>query len=606
MIRTVSSSLPSFKTITFSPGLNIVLADVAETSTDRHTRNSAGKTSLVEVIHFVLGSDVPKGSLFKHEALIQHGFSIEVRLGERWVIGTRKGAEDDVVELSSADARALGLPVPVSLFEDEQSTTPISIETWKAILGAHWFDLPVEREATEFAGKGAPSFRQLIGYFARRRKLGGLDTIERNTKDQHPGSWQVSLSYLLGLNWHIARQFQEMRDRKKIISALGKAIKDGELGDIFGTTAQIRPELARLEGRIAALRSQIDNFVVHESYREFAHQAAALKDRLTEITFALAEADSAIEYLGKSLRQEAPPAYTEIERLYEAAGVELPDVALRRFEDVKAFQASVAANRRQYLQEQIEEVRTRRENLANGLEVQGTKRSDILRVLAGKGAFEDLTRLQEELGEWVARAEMLRSKLKHAAVLESNRAQLKAEGAELELKLQQNFADSEEVIKRATVLVDQAISELYDDRTGNLIIAASRSGPQFRIDIQGGGNKGGIDMMKIFCFDTALLRIAAERFASGPRILIHDSHLFDGVDSRQVSQALAYGSSVANAVDGQYIVALNSDEFRSAEVLSERSLTPFVNDVKLTDDETGGLFGFRFDLEVQGAPPNHK
>jgi len=72
MIRTISSSLPSFKTITFGAGLNIVLADVAETSTDRHTRNSAGKTSLVEIIHFVLGSDAAKSSLFKHDALIEH------------------------------------------------------------------------------------------------------------------------------------------------------------------------------------------------------------------------------------------------------------------------------------------------------------------------------------------------------------------------------------------------------------------------------------------------------------------------------------------------------------------------------------------------------
>jgi len=93
------------------------------------------------------------------------------------------------------------------------------------------------------------------------------------------------------------------------------------------------------------------------------------------------------------------------------------------------------------------------------------------------------------------------------------------------------------------------------------------------------------------------IKPAAGQFVTGPRLLIHDSHLFDGVDSRQVSQALAYGNFVANDVDGQYIVALNSDEFKNAEMLSDVSLAPFVNAVKLADDETGGLFGFRFDLE---------
>ena len=78
-----------------------------------------------------------------------------------------------------------------------------------------------------------------------------------------------------------------------------------------------------------------------------------LKERARQIALALAEADAAVDYLNKSLGQEAAPAYSDIERLYEPDGVELPDVALRRFEDVEAFQSSVTANRRQYLEEQI-------------------------------------------------------------------------------------------------------------------------------------------------------------------------------------------------------------------------------------------------------------
>jgi len=598
MIRTVSSSLPTFKTLTFTPGLNLLLADVAKTSTDRHTRNSAGKTSLVEIIHFLLGSEATKASLFKHDALWKHSFSVEFLLGGRWVRATRSGSQDDIVTLSAADAEALGLPIPLSLFAlDKDDGVPVSLDTWKTILGTHWFKLPEDRIDTEFDGKGAPSFRPLAGYFARRRKIGGLDTIEKNSRDQQPGSWQVAISYLLGLDWNIAREFQDTRDRKRVLEVLSKAVKSGELGQILGTTAEIRPELARVEDRIGIVRSQVDAFQVHDSYRELADRASALKDRVSEITFALAEADAAVEYMAKSLHQEAPPAYADVERLYAAAGIELPAVALRRFDDVKAFQASVAANRRHYLKEQIDEVTNRRNDLARELETAATERTSVLQLLDGRGAFEDLIRLREKLGEFVGRAATLRSKLQHAAVLESNKTQLKAEAAALELKLQQSYETSENAIKRATVLVDHAISTLYDDRTGNLLVEASRTGPKFRIDIQGGGNKGGIDMMKLFCFDTALLRISYDRFAPGPRTLVHDSHLFDGVDSRQVARALTYGHAIADEIAGQYIVALNSDEFEKANAVSETTLTRFVNQVRLTDDEAGGLFGFRFDLE---------
>ena len=598
MIRTVTSSLPSFKTIMFTSGLNILLADVAASSTDRHTRNSAGKTSLVEIIHFLLGSDAGKSSLFKHDALFKHSFSVEFLLGGRWVSASRSGSREDVVTVSAADAAAIGIPIPVSLFGPEEGDQiDIAVDTWKKILGAAWFGLPLETDGTQFDAKGAPTFRAMIGYFARRRKSGGLDTIEKTSSDQQPGSWQVTLSYLLGLNWHVARSFQDLRDRKRTVEALSKAVKGGELGQIFGTTAEIRPELARAEERIAILRARAESFEVHDSYRELADRAAWLKDRAGEITFALAEAQAAADYLTKSLQQESPPAYADVERLYAAAGIELPDVALRRFDDVKAFQASVASNRRQYLQEQVTDLADRQRDLAKELESVAGERTTLLQTLDGKGAFEDLLRLREELGEQVSRVETLRSKLQHAALLDNNRAEMKAEAADLELRLQKSFEEAEEAIKRATVLVDHAITALYDDRTGNLIIEASRSGPRFRIDIQGGGNKGGIDMMKLFCFDATMLQIASERFTPGPQVLIHDSHLFDGVDSRQVARALNYGRVVVGDVGAQYIVALNSDEFDQANSSSSLDLTQFLNPVRLADDEDGGLFGFRFDLE---------
>lgn len=104
-------------------------------------------------------------------------------------------------------------------------------------------------------------------------------------------------------------------------------------------------------------------------------------------------------------------------------------------------------------------------------------------------------------------------------------------------------------------------------------------------------------MMKLFCFDTALLRISFDLFSPGPRMLIHDSHLFDGVDSRQVARAFSYGKKIAEEISGQYIVTLNSDEFERANTESKIPLNDFVNPVRLADDEAGGLFGIRFNME---------
>lgn len=58
-------------------GLNFVLADVTAKSTEKQTRNSAGKTSIVEIIHgaggdlFMTFDDCEKVGAFSSEAKLQ-------------------------------------------------------------------------------------------------------------------------------------------------------------------------------------------------------------------------------------------------------------------------------------------------------------------------------------------------------------------------------------------------------------------------------------------------------------------------------------------------------------------------------------------------------
>jgi len=591
MIVSISSSIPTFKSLTFSQGLNILLADVTSKSTEKQTRNSAGKTSMIEIMHFLLGSDADKNSLFKKPEIINHSFTGVFLLQGVRVTVTRAASDEKKVLLSREDAGALSL---VLHRDEERGIEYVTVDEWKDFLGHRWFGLPLDRKGTEFEGSYAPSFRSLISYFVRRRKTGGYVDIEKQNENQQPWDWQVSLSYLLGLDWQVPRATQDLRARKKTLSTLKKAIKAGELGTMFGTSAEIRPELLRTEERLERLKSQIDNFRVLDSYREMADQVSQIKSRMSEITGDLALIKETISYLSNSIREEKPPAYADVEKLYGAAGIELPQIALRRFDEVRDFQQSVIRNRKNYLEEQIESGRVLQKKLETELGSADERKSEILRVLDGKGAFEDLMVIHEEFATTTSRAETLRSKLQNANILENKVAQTKRDSADLEIRLQDDLKRSENAIKYATVKVDQAISELYDDRTGNLIVTSSKNGLQIAISIQGDGNRGGIDMVEIFCFDMMLYEAVSDRLG-GPGFLVHDSHLFNGVDVRQVRRAILLGSRTADAHKGQYILTMNSDELSASGVAGEPEVAKAILPERLTDDETGGLFGFRFD-----------
>src|SRR5947209_5663630 len=84
-----------------------------------------------------------------------------------------------------------------------------------------------------------------------------------------------------------------------------------------------------------------------------------------------------------SVEEEKPPAYVAVKTLYQAAGIELPQMALRSFDDVEKFQASVLRNRREYLREQIEHTRNEIAMLEAALATAGAQRSDLLRTLNG-------------------------------------------------------------------------------------------------------------------------------------------------------------------------------------------------------------------------------
>src|SRR5260221_13522123 len=81
MILAVSSSIKTFKTVRFRRGLNVLLSDMTDGSTEGHTRNSAGKSSLVEIVHFMLGGEADKKtSLFKAAGIAEHSFTAVLRI----------------------------------------------------------------------------------------------------------------------------------------------------------------------------------------------------------------------------------------------------------------------------------------------------------------------------------------------------------------------------------------------------------------------------------------------------------------------------------------------------------------------------------------------
>src|SRR6516162_7542951 len=169
MIHGVTSDLPSFKSLTFGPGLNILLADKSEGATDRQSRNGAGKTSFVELVHFVFAGNVEKESIFRSDALAPWSFEARVDVGGTTVDITRSGTKSSRIRLRG-DTSPWPIQPPL---EPRSGELVFTNEQWRALLGAVFFGLRAETEENE-RSRFRPTFRSLFSYFARRQNSGGF------------------------------------------------------------------------------------------------------------------------------------------------------------------------------------------------------------------------------------------------------------------------------------------------------------------------------------------------------------------------------------------------------------------------------------------------
>ena len=399
MIHTITSDLPGFKSLTFKPGLNILLADKSEGATDRQSRNGAGKTSLVELIHFLMGGTADKDSIFRSAALAPWTFEMCADIGDTPVNIGRSGSKPSRVRL---DGPVVNWPVQPER-EAKTGEFQLSNDQWRHLLGRLLFGL--SSSSAESNHRFGPTFRSLFSYFARRHNSGGMLHPTQHASKQQAWDQQVAVSYMLGLDAHIPQEFQKLRTEEKAIAELRKAAKDGVLGRYFSSAADLRTRVVITEARVRRMKEQLATFRVVPAYAELEKEASTITRQISSLSDENTSDRELILQLQDSLTTESPPAVTSLERVYREAKVVLPDTVSRRFAEIEQFHQAIVQNRKAHLGAEISsaELRiTERERTREQLDI---RRQQIMGILQSGGALEHYALLQEEASRAEAEAE---------------------------------------------------------------------------------------------------------------------------------------------------------------------------------------------------------
>lgn len=590
MITGVRANREEFNGVTFSEGFNVVVADVTKKSNQKDSRNGLGKTTLLNIIHFCFGGSEKPNEGLRSTDLEGWEFTVDVVLSGERVAATRSGEMDSDILIEASDkwfneyivSEAPQVPEQQMMnFGGRLMVRQTKLNDWKSVLGHGMYGLHSRSSAT---------FRNLIAYDIRRYQF---EKPFENFPRQSTKDIQVSNTYLLDLNWQHAVKWQDLKDRKKNVDSIKRAVKQGDnlLAEMLGTIGDLETERDRLIRVVEKSDLELRSFQVHPHYVQIENEANDMTRQIHELSNHVLQLKRLIDFHEDSIKEEQPAGDSRVIELYEEAGVVLADSLIKRLEDVQTFHVQVTRNRRDYLQSEVLRLDRELEATRSEIERLSNRRSELMSVLQSHGALEEYSELQQLHLGYRSSLDAIEHQIEQLNRIETETSQITIEREQLHLDARIDL-DERSTLKQAREIFGSNSEALYE-APGRLVVNVDReSGFRFDVDIPRASSVG-ISRMKVFCYDLMRAELWSQRDVS-PGFLIHDSNIFDGVDERQVALALELAEQKSRECGFQYIVCMNSDAIPYERFSDGFAFNEFVRK-RLTDSEPSGkLLGVEF------------
>lgn len=581
MIRGVRANRRGFRAVTFAAGVNFVLADRSNTAGDKDTTNALGKSTLIDIIDFCLASNTTPGKGLRVEALHGWAFTLDLMIAGSDVSVTRA---TDTPSFFAIEGATEGWPLRPTT--NKEGAPGFDAKKWRTLLS--WALFGLTEASVEHGYK--LSARSLLSYFNRNQPA-AYNTPFKYFDNQKVWDIQIHNAFLLGLDWEKAALWQQLKDQRNALDALKQAIKTGAVDGELASLGELEAERLRLSTQLERERAALSTFQVLPQYREIEAQANTLTAEIHALINLNITDKRRLDRYRETVVAEGPPTDDRLEALYTEAGVALPGAVIKTLAAARAFNEKIITNRRQFIAHEVTALEVGLEARNAEIAELTERRAAYLNVLAGQGALEELTQLQELHGATRLKVDELTNRITQLRQMTSKADTIKVETVELKRAATLDYEERRPLWSQVLGLFSDFSEHLYKT-PGRLVIDIDDTGYRFDVEIAGSPSEG-ISKMKIFCYDLMLMCFARQR-GMGIDFLIHDSTIFDGVDPRQRAHALELAAEMSKKYGFQYICTMNTDMVPVGDFSSTFDFQRFVR-MRLTDtDPSGSLLGFRY------------
>lgn len=573
----------SFRTVTFNrSGLSLIIGKKANPDDHdrKHSTNGVGKSLLLYLIDFCLGA---KENPELEDKLPDWEFSLRFELDGEEKTVTRKTAEQDTVSLNGV---------------------PITLDNYNKLLLSKVFLID---EKVKYL-----TFRALIGLFVRQGK-GAYVSFEKVNQQENSKTYLLRMAYLLGLDIELVERKRELKEELDKLSSLQKSFsKEGFLREYMTGEKDVRLKLKALKSEIADLRGKVDNFKVAENYEDIRQQAQATKRQWKKATDRLHRLVNVLSNIEQSLKTQPDLDGNVVAKTYESLGRELPDLVVKRLEEVTEFHSELIRTRVQRLTAEKHRIQREQKSVVTQIKKLDEEKDSYFQFLGSHGELVEYQALVNSLNV----AERQAEKLTEFDELDKQR---KERTRQCKLEMQEENIRASEALEASAGYIDEVLDifrdmalRIWPGKVSGLLIENNEGQNLIRFEIDArieADASDGVSETKIFCFDMTVMSLQKNH---AMRFLAHDNRLYPGIDPRQRAEVFRIAADCGAKFDFQYIATINETDLEAmrSEMNDDEEFETLFGQgtvLELTDESAAGkLLGINLDLSYLKVRPKEE
>nr|DAU88746.1 MAG TPA: putative ATPase [Caudoviricetes sp.] len=585
------SNHDTFKTIKFSSGFNLILGKITDKENLDKDCHNLGKSTLVELIDFMLLKEIDKKHFLKQKEFKNHVFYLEIQINSQKYVTIKRATNKSTKISFKISQNKFNNYVDETIwdYEDLPLTSHDSSKNPKKIL----------QNLLSFNLLSNFSYRSYINYFLRTQS----DYSDEFHLSKYAGSdsdWKPLLFELLGFNCEqLILKYNYDKDiasKKEYINKLEKSMEiEDKLIDKYKGLIRIK------EKEKASIEKTLDKF-------DFYLQEQKInKDTVDEVEQEISSLNSKrynleidIANLNSSLEHKVNFDLEATKRIFEEVSIYFSEQLEKSYEDLINFNKTLTNDRNSY----VIESRLKKESELNKINKQlillNEKRTSYLSLLTETDTFKKYKSYEKKLIEIERDIEKYNSKLEDSEILVTQKDELAVLENELESlkkiiriqvdkgneryeKIRDLFNDYVNVI-----LGKNGLLSITPNKLGNLEFLSEIYSDDNVITAQGKGHS--YKKILCACFDLAILTsYSDENFI---KFVYHDGCL-ETLDPRKKKNYLNLVSELCEKYNIQYILTSLESDLPIDDSFKLPKNCHIA--VELTDeDDTSNLFGFTF------------